>query len=824
MAFWFNNFQEFERKQNEPNRLILNFYYCPNEGEKPRSVKVFVPHNIVIPTKFLVEEKLDRLKQKLQENDKLSQLEFKVREIPDSIFSVGQLEMPYDRSLIKELGQEFQVGNYDKLLKLGGFFPERKVQLSPELEQRFRTEDEIELESFEGIEFTDFPNEYELRALPYAVTDIEKPLWKRDKERPKLEERERLLKLEKKYEKLKEPTQKEKNQHYYRRRKIRGLEKDLMYNTDGSVEGIGEIPLYDERFDSEISFSTSIWGQNGEEQREVYFLDPNDEFGDEEFQEWKGYTVLRFKTEKELVEAVREQFHNKRPAISYGQNEVYDMTQFRYASEAHKQKFDPMVKEVQIRRDFVRKFWQRLKQDMIFFDTMWMNSIFKPYLKQRSLGTNLKLEGIATSYDVEFEKSLTHEELRDVELRRLAGKTPEIRKQAMREMLNYAVDDVEVTNNIVREMKFFPFFAKMKELLPFSTLSEIAFSTNCMNKLHDYIGFLKASNLPYHKYSQKEREDQLQIFKKRFKTMKNKRLNSILKSKELSVAPKGTYKDVYQFYLPLEEWTKDLAFSTWPKLRKIFLETGMDKDVRLGYSQYLKEFMKGIFTDYYFARREDRLYKSALNFLGIGEEQASFRFSRITERITKDEKNQLLASFRYLKNHFRSIYKPLNGKGRALIRPTIANIENLQFPSIMEKDADLYLLRKNKRKIRKMLSSANKRNLDSFLHNFERFEELRAEIAEAASDEYLTADENTVYAYLQENRAWKEGRRFAAKYNTSIDQVRDMIVRGYEDFANNLAESGGKLIEQRVDYVFVQGVDEIPGTYLVRKLDSHTTE
>lgn len=815
MGFWFNNFLEFERKRNRTNRLILNFYYVPSQGESPKSAKIFVNQNITIPTNFLIDEKMSELEEKLTSDDDLNKFKFEKREIKD--FCVGGITMPYTHEIIKKLGREFQTGNYDKFLRFNGFYPERKVTFTPEFEQRFLSKEEIEINNLDDITFGDFLTEEEFDSLPYLVIDIEKPLWKKKEEKRWLNERKELLKLEEKYTKFKRKTKKHVTEHKERKERIGKLEKKLTK----IVDGVGEIPFYDERFTSNISFITAIWGENQDITKEIYVLDPNDEFIDEEFAMQDNYGILKFRTETDLIKAFIKNIHERKPIISYGQNQAYDIIQIRFASENNKQVFDPVVKDVKPKRDFTRKYMQRLREDLIYLDTLWLSKIFYPHLRQNNFGGSFKLENIANSRGIKFKKSLTHEELRDVELRRIMGKNQEIRKQAMRELLSYAAFDVEATDEIIKTIDFKSIIHNIKELLPFCTMTEIAFSTNCMNKLHEYIHFKKSNNLPHFKYKQKRREDKIQIFKKRFPKIKKEMLEYALNKHEIPIAESGVHDDVSEFYISPEKWLKDIAFTYWPMLKKISTQVGNDKESNFVFLQYLKTFMRDIFVDCYFARRKKDSYIYSRDYVDLSWREANTYIEDIQREISKKTLDKLIGSFKFLKNHFRSIYVALESKDRKLIRPTSGNLESIEFPGILGRDADLYLLRTYKDEIRKSLSSANKKNLTSFLNNFSRFEKIRNKVAKKVFREVSPLSKDIISMYLQYKRAEKAKQSFFAKYGSSIKDFKKRMGNAYSDFALEIKDSGSVFLEQKGDYVFIKGEDYFKGTHLVGKFNNY---
>ena len=818
MGFWINNFAEFERKQKRKNRLILNFSYISNSSER-KNVKVFVEQNARVPTKFINQDISKEILSSFVGNNNFGDLT--IQKKSRGKFDVLSIEVPNDRAFLNKLPNYFQIGNYDKLLRFGGAYPDRKIILNSKLEKLFGENSEIELKDLSGISFGDFLNEKELNSLPYIVLDIEKPLWKKDFEKRELKWRENILKAEKKYSKLPGAEQEaQKKKHEQRQRIIKNLEDKLTIE----VEGVGKVKLYEENFNSEVSYVGTIWGKGKKKKKEMYIIDPKDEII---CKRYNGFKILKFKNEKELISGFLDSLHKRNPIISYGHNQVYDITQLRFASEDNKIIYDPAVKEIKPRRDFVRSFLQRLREDMIYLDTLWLSKIFYPYLSQKRFDTSHKLAGVAQFLDIDFTKSQTHEELRITELKRLVGETKEIRKKAIDDMLFYSCGDLDVTQEIVNRINFLPLLVKMKEILPFSTLSEIAFSTNSMNKLHEFNHFKKNGNLPYYGYASKERQDKLQIFKKRFVSIKKE----LLGWAKFKKADKGEYENIQEFYLPLEDWTKDAAFKINPELEKAYNETKNNKNENFAFLQYLKSYMKEIFADYYFVRRDEKIYQFTKNFLKLDNNALNENFNKIKNSFGEENLNKVIGSFRYLKNHFRSIYASLEGKDRAIIRPVQTSIQgNLfesGFPKIMEKDSDIFLLKENSESIRKNLSPANARNLNSFLENFETFEGYLNSSANGLftnkeGDE--TNSKDLIYSYIYFNRFSSGSKKFFGVYGVSIDELNDKISKGYESLFEEITRKNLKFLDNIGDYIFVQGKGELNSAVKIRDLEKFVVE
>jgi len=825
MGFWINNFLEFERKQKRKNRLILNFSYI--SASERKNVKVFVEQNIKVPTNFINQELSKEILNSFVENSNLEDLT--INKKAKGEFNVLSIKFPNDREILNKLPNYFQTGNYDKLLRFGGFYPERKVILNSKLEKLFQENKEIELKDLSGISFGDFLNEKEFNSLPCIVLDIEKPLWKKDFEKRELKWRENILKAEKKYSKLPETEQEaQKNKHEQRQRIIKNLEEKLTIN----VENVGKVKMYDENFDSEVSYVGAIWIKGKNKKKEMYIIDPKDEIF---CKRYNGFKILKFKNEKELILGFLDSLHKRNPIISHGHNQSYDVTQLRFAAEDNKIIYDPAVKEIKPRRDFTRSYLQRLREEMFYIDTLWLSKIFYPYLNQKRFDTSHKLAGVAQFLNIDFTKSQTHEELRFTELKRLVGETKEIRKKAIDEMLSYSCADLDVTREIVNKINFLPLLVKIKNVLPFCTYSEIAFSPNCMNKLHEFNHFKKNGNLPYYGYASKERQDKLQIFKKRFVSIKQE----LLDWAKFKRTNKGEYENVQEFYLPLEDWTKDIAFKINPELETAYNETKNNKSEHFAFLQYLKSYMKEVFADYYFIRRDKKIYQYTKDFLKLDNNTINENFNKIKNSFGGEKLNSIIGSFRYLKNHFRSIYVSLDNKDRGIIRPfkisVQGNLFESKFPKIMENDVDLFLLKENSESIRRNLSLANARTLDSFLENFETFtgylnSSANGLFANKNGDEITnkegdkTNSRDLIYSYVYSNRFYSGEKKFFKVYGVSVNELSDKISKGYKNLFEEVSQKNLKFLDHVGDYIFVQGKGDLNSAVKIRDLEKFVVD
>ncbi|MFH1307786.1 MAG: hypothetical protein ABIH72_02955 [archaeon] len=849
MGAWLCNFSEFERNQDKLNQWVLNFRYFSNDGSLNKSVKVKVPRVVSVPSGFIHNRDASSFEQKIKNHEFFSG--FPLERKTHGRFSVFNIQLPMYYELMRILNDEFdgkfQTGNYDRFLKYSGEFPERIADISQDLEAKFMKEDEIELESLEGINFRQypdcFPSAEALSLAPYVIIDIEKPLWKKLHEKKQIDARKKIKKLERRWEILDEKKRKydsgrskkqltsnelkmyEKlsKRTSQRRNAISFLEKKLEF----SAEKVGMVKLFEEKYDSDISFVAVNWvdPRTNTEIKELFVLDPNEEF--QEFRDYNGYRILRFKQEEEIIEALTERFHERKPLISYGHNQVYDITQLTFASNESKKLFDPAVKGVKPRRDFVRFFLQRLRQDLIYFDTLWLNrDLFRFWRGKKSLGDNHKLEGEAKSYEVAFKKSMTHDELRVFELERLVGRDLETRKAAMQDMLKYAASDLEVTHEIVKRMNFLPFLAAMKKAAPFATLTDLAFSNNVMNNLHEYSHFQDSENLQYYGYSQKERQDEIQIFKKRFTKLKRDMVRWAFDKEGIEKASKGVYNGVHEFYLPLEEMLKDFLFKVHPQLKEVYAEFKDDEYAQFALMQELKGGLRDVLVDYYFARRERKSYDHTKEQTNTDGEKLGEYFSILGERIDRDELNKLKGSFRYLKNHFRSLYVALDGKkDRRLIMPP-KNLENLDifYPKAMENDVDLFLLREHAGEIKEGLTKAKKKDLAAFLSNFDTFMGLIENIGEKIGEYVFVNPYDLLFSYVYHDRMELANRKFYARYGFEVKQVSKAIGEAYSKFARELGElEDCNFLEFKGDYFYVQSESraDIPSARYTRTIPNY---
>ena len=582
MDFWLNHFIEFERKRKRANRLVLNFSHVHgglqdgnlvNLGKVSDRIKVYVPVNVRVPTWFLTPTMAEEITRGVKEDPVLESL--LVERKRAGRFEVLEVEVQNSPDLLGKLRKlGFRTLDCCKMLKYRGFYPERKVVLEDRLLSDIGEKDEIELPDLNSIRFGDFLTLEEARKLPYVLIDIEKPLWRRPREKELYNLRKKLLAV------------KEDKKTKQINRIVKKIEERLSW-LDPEVENAN---LYDDAFNADISYVGTTWVIGDERIKELYIIDSR---GEVDAEECKGFKILKFRSEIELLKSLRSAFRERKPLVAIGHNQIYDYSQIRFASDDNDLVFDPAVKDVRLRRDFVRSYSQRPREDLIYIDTMWFGKIKHPYLNQSRFGTSFKLEALATHLKVDFKKSLTHEQLREVEFRRLAGSTLEIRKRAASQMIEYTISDIGVTEEIFHILDPWPVLVAMKKPLPFCTYTEVAFSPNIMGRLHEYNHFSNAGNLLHSGFKRGQKQTELQIFKKEFPGLKE----AHLKMAGLEKAPKGNYENVSEYYVSVESWLLDLAFSINPELREAH-SVLKDTD-EFAFLQYLRAYMMQVFSDYF---------------------------------------------------------------------------------------------------------------------------------------------------------------------------------------------------------------------------------
>lgn len=844
--YWLNNYIGFETKQKRKNKLILNFIKLGNESKK---AKLFVNHNVKInsaPIYHANDEDLNDilsnwkndedlrkfpltlfLSNRINSNaiEKTNGLDIKTK---NSKFSVFEIEMEKNPSLIEKL-KKFQTGNYDKMLKLRGFYPERKATFNYELgeifekisgcekDERIRQETdiklkqinknnsiicneetesyEIHLDSLEGINFHDeIIEEKDIKNLAWWYGDIEKPLWKKEDERLQIKARKRLLKKLKKEEDLEKKGKIKKA--------IGKLEKRLTKNIGGI-----EVELFNEKYDAKVSWFASLWAMpDGDIIKEL------DTLRETKWDCVNGYNIIKHKSEKDLINSIIKRGKSRNGAVFIGHNSVYDIIQSREAAKTSgAEKFDIAVEDISPKRDFVRKYYQRMREDFIYLDTLWLSRIFFPYLKTKMPEGSHKLEDVSNFVGYNFEKSLNYEELREMEIKAISAKKKWMRWRAARKLAKYASSDVEPLKFIMDTQNFLKFLLKIKKIMPYATLTEIAFSPRCVDKYLDKEYFDRFHTQRDFGYMKKEREDKIQIFKKRFPKIKK----DCLEFFDIEVSPSyGNYDNIHQLYFSLEEHLLPAVFVRNIKWKQLYEDTKKDKKENFAALQYIKALSRDMLVDYYFCKRERKLYNE-----GIKKNDFFEKFFLTFENSSnKMNRNGYSYCFNLLKNLYRSIYMDIEGKERKIIRKASETSSSQMtfgfIDEITEGNEDLYKIRNNYDKLKENLDEKGKKNLFRFMKIFDTFDEYSARLEIDAANiignkgEKKEIARDFVYLFNQKKRAEREEKSFVGKYGLypygGKFSLQTMVYNGYKKLADELKNKKAEIVQVRGDYIFVR--------------------
>ena len=843
--YWYVDYAGFEQKQSRANRLIIGLRRWSPEGTK--RAQLFLKQNIKVPTKLIHRENKEKLREiaeawrdnpdihkhkltiHLSEHDaahidalkkKYPGLDVQIRQ---GDFDVFQMTIPYDRNLIKALGKDFQNGNYDRNFRFENDWMHRKVSLNPALEERITSKDdksEIVLDSADGIKFNGWRmNASEFRNQVWFYADIEKPLFKSGSEKTNIDRRESLLKLrdgkrnyKAKLEALLEGSKKSMEEAQVeinaRIDRITGrLEKRLTKNIAGY-----EVKIWEEKYDAKISWYTFIMKKaDGSELRQLHTI------RDCGLDKINGYDIILHETEKDLLNEVIKMMKKNNVAVFSNHNLPYDVTQTRFAAEeTGADSLDLFIDDVSPRRDVVRKAYQRMKKDLEYIDTYRLAVVFHPWLKNKKLETfacDRLGEGV-------FKKSLTYAQMRELEVRAINGD-----KDAAKLLADYASSDVEPVKRIGDEGNYLETIFKIREMFPFLTITEIAFSPRVVKKYFDSKHWAKNKNNRHFGYGRKVREDEEQIFKKRFGPLKREYLGDwAFKVPEIM----GVHHDVVQAYLPLEQWLQETICAVEPKWREYFNSLSQDPIERFGQLRYPRDFSNEFLMDHYFAVNEQKKFKRRLRSLGISGDSVGALLDSFGHDADREVLDKYLASLNNLRNQYRSLYVKLDPSLRKLIRvpKRFSGGANMQFDFVdfFEGDnSDLFALRKNASELSESLNESPRRDLDRFCTNFETYEEKSRELVQYAPKNVPgLSQENLVYSYALREAFAKRAGRFKHEYGITIDSVTDALRSSYALLRDDIAQRKTDVISHKGDYLFLKGGDlaDLKTVIPIRRLQS----
>jgi hypothetical protein len=657
------------------------------------------------------------------------------------------------------------------------------------------------------------------------VIDIEKPLWKHEEEKELIDERKKLV------------SQFQKNPFdEFLAKRIKDIEEKLVYKKDGI-----EAKFWEEKYDSKVSRVSLIYSHQGRVKKQYFKINMANHPHPEEL----GAEVYEFDDEKSLLEGVTSSIQKENPFLLFGHVVAYDTIQLREAARKLKgKKFEIGSGEEEPTRDFVREILQRVKlPGMKVIDTYRLAAIFHQYLQGKTPKGSLKLDSFVnhifeiSGLEKKFEKSVSHEELRELEIKAIQGDA-----KADKMIDDYAFTDDEVLLDAINLS--LPFYLDValavKKMIPHVSIHEILFSPRTTIELARQKHFEKNRNEMLFGYSAKEREDTLQIFKKRMNTYRRERLQEWAGVNTSPVL--GEHENVAQIYLPIEEWLKEFFSKGFPEWGGFFENIGkFNQRQQFGALQYPKSFLNQTFMpDYYAARREGDIAESMICNAGLDKSSAEriiLNFSRFLQS-SKNEKGKELtdayyAAYDNLKNMYRSLYVSLKGQLGTKIRASIRaaprdrdeNQTLFEFANLFDREnGDLISLResiddKNSFIFEYANSIEDEGKRKNFLQNTKRYssvyktlDETKAKIIEKLKQsEFESPDglslENLVDINNQHQRAMKSRNKFIAMYNFYPEQMKDSWKEKYKELSAFLKSKSLQVLYYRSDYLFVKSLD-----------------
>jgi len=144
-------------------------------------------------------------------------------------------------------------------------------------------------------------------------------------------------------------------------------------------------------------------------------------------------------------------------------------------------------------------------------------------------------------------------------------------------------------------------------------------------------------------------------------------------------------------------------------------------------------------------------------------------------------------------------------------------------------------LKENSESIRRNLSLANARTLDSFLENFETFtgylnssanglftNKEGDEITNKEGDK--TNSRDLIYSYVYSNRFYSGEKKFFKVYGVSVNELSDKISKGYKNLFEEVSQKNLKFLDHVGDYIFVQGKGDLNSAVKIRDLEKFVVD
>ncbi len=621
-------------------------------------------------------------------------------------------------------------------------------------------------------------NEAYIRNLVRVDIDTEKPLFKTDEEKELIDKRETLLKEKKKAKK---------EQILIIKKEISKIEKTLTWKLEDL-----EAKLFAPVYDAQVSWATLRFKlEDDSELRELHTThNVKDKFVN-------GYKVHRYKNEQDLVEGVKLSIKNNRTYLINGHNIPYDVVSlenvFRDRSE-----FDIGTKKRAPRRDYVRKSEQRLNINLIQVNDTWKTSeILFPFLRFKEHGRSHRLADVVKYLTGKTLKKYSYiPELRNLEIKALNNN-----EKSIKELAEYATNDVNPLELIFN--KSLKIILKIKSLSPSLTFSESAFSPGALKRLHEDSYFARFKNYRFEDYSQKRRENEVQIAKKRMKSKKEEllKLHKINQTNE-------SLEDVTEYYFPLELLTLQFSLHNNPRLELL----NIDDDEKLPISIALSRFKSEELVDYYFVSRELDIFNKRVKERKL--EKVIFKeLNEFKSKMYDDENihhlvRSLYSSLDFAKNDYRSFYVPspesLQRKLRVEKETATSQLSFGFEAPIEEDDKDLLLLFNMDEK----LLPKNVLKDSKLMEIFRRFKSTYKTLLETREELKKLVPREQDYLpdlYVQYERFRRRHKEFLKIYRAPFEVLDSLIKKSYQDLSLQLKETKSRVIKIKGNYFFIKG-------------------
>lgn len=635
----------------------------------------------------------------------------------------------------------------------------------------------------------------ELRQQPIAYFDIEIPNFLTDTEKKDLDERKSLLK---KYEHASESEKPELTL------RISGLESKLTKHVAGH-----KIIPWDEKYSPDISwYPILVKLPDGTEVRELHTL------RETSLKEINGFKIYQHHGEDNLLQSIQDTLKRYNVLICANQNIPFDVIHSRDAArEEGIDDFDVIVKGKAPGKDVsISKVYQRLRESHIFLDTLRYAHEAMTWRRASQPQGNFKLESIAKYLFGEgaFKKSLNYEQLRELEVKAINGDL-----EAANKIAEYAVSDVLIVKRIIEETPFIEDTVKRVNLAPYLTPTEIAFSNRSLRRMHDFRHWKNEHNHRTYGYDAKIDQDEAQIFKKRFASIKRQKLE------KAGINIPGHYEvypEVLQVYMPLEHWLMAEICQVDPVWTNYFASLSSEPLERIAQLKAPKAFAGKILEKYNSVMNADKRYDNKLKSIQMSRSEAGLFFRDFEERAPSGLLTPYYLSLENLRNQFRSIYVALGKEDRAKVRTKRLTSKKKQAEFSLSQflqidNYDLEKLRKLAGEFMPKLSEKRQRELQRFLSNFDTAERLGKTLVNYAIPTYSKiAPEDIVYVTFLRHELIKKSEEFIQDFGirANVDHpgsasLRTAIGRFFDSTSKELGKRRTQVTDHKGDYLYLYG-------------------